>query len=112
MHLWGHAHRAYGVRKPGTKIRDEECKSLSICACIMDGTYQPVNKMIVVDVIPGDKVSIEHERTESGKSTNNDIPIFIDHGNDPKVTLTRRLSNSVLNGISSLNKKKIAPNNP
>ena len=95
-------------------IRDEEVTSLSVCACTMNGTYQPVNKMVVLDVYPegkGKRAFGEHSRTESGKSM--DGLIFEDHGKDPKVTLLRRFSESILpsSAICGSN-TKVAPMPP
>jgi hypothetical protein len=50
IHIWGHAHNAYGIRFPGEYLRNEPIKSLSICAPIMDKSYNLSHLPIILDV--------------------------------------------------------------
>jgi predicted phosphodiesterase len=50
LHLWGHAHNAYGIRQPPRILRGEPVVSLSVCAPILDKKFRPAHKPIVIDV--------------------------------------------------------------
>jgi len=50
IHIWGHAHSAYGIRLPGEYLRNEIIQSLSICAPIMDKHYNLSHLPIILDV--------------------------------------------------------------
>jgi predicted phosphodiesterase len=58
VHLWGHAHNAYGVRKPPKFLRGQPVVSLSICAPILDKKFRPVHYPIVLD-IPADSARLD-----------------------------------------------------
>lgn len=50
VHLWGHAHSSYGVRRPPMVLNGSAVSSLSICAPIMDKFYQPAHLPFILDM--------------------------------------------------------------
>lgn len=68
VHLWGHNHRSYGVRKRGESIRNKAVKALSVCAPIMGGSFRLQNPPVVLDLMPGElrqPYPIQREFTDS-----------------------------------------------
>ena len=72
IHIWGHAHNAYGIRFPGTKLRGNDIISLSICASSMDGSYNLTHLPIIIDIPRNpDLIDIPiHSDTQSNNSMN------------------------------------------
>lgn len=50
LHIWGHAHGAYGVRKPGESIWGYTMRNISVNASIMNTSYNPHNHPVVIDI--------------------------------------------------------------
>ena len=50
LHLWGHSHNSYGIRKPGEVDRDQKLEALSVCAPTMNGTFQLAHHPVVIDI--------------------------------------------------------------
>jgi predicted phosphodiesterase len=50
VHLWGHAHSSYGVRRPPMVLNGSTVRSLSICAPIMDKYFRPAHLPFVLDM--------------------------------------------------------------
>lgn len=50
VHLWGHAHSSYGVRRPPMILNGRAVRSLSICAPIMDKHFRPAHLPFVLDM--------------------------------------------------------------
>lgn len=56
LHLWGHLHNSYGVRRPGRKaIFGKDVQAPSVCAPIMDGKFKMSNLPIVIDFLRSSK---------------------------------------------------------
>lgn len=55
VHLWGHAHNSYGIRRPPMTLKGKSVVSLSICAPIMDKYFRPSHLPVVLDLSAADK---------------------------------------------------------
>ena len=50
VHVWGHNHNSYGVRRPPATLKGHPVRALSICAPIMDRKFNPAHLPVVLDV--------------------------------------------------------------
>ena len=50
IHIWGHSHNSYGIRRPPDMLKGHPVRSLSICAPIMDRRFQPSHLPVVLDI--------------------------------------------------------------
>jgi predicted phosphodiesterase len=49
LHLFGHYHWHHGIRIAKERLAANLTPSVSVCACICDGNYDPVNPVFVID---------------------------------------------------------------
>jgi predicted phosphodiesterase len=50
IHLWGHAHNSYGIRRPPEVLKGHPVVSLSVCVPIMDRRFDPSHMPVVLDL--------------------------------------------------------------
>jgi hypothetical protein len=95
VHIWGHAHNAYGIRFPGEYLRNEPIQSLSICAPIMDRHYNLSHLPIILDV----------------PNYSNDFPKLPTHLKVNHIKRTDSILTRIKMKIFRSNNNKIVPNN-
>ena len=61
VHLWGHAHNSYGIRRPPSVLKGHPVRSLSICVPIMDKKFNPTYLPVVLDM-PSHSNVLDKER--------------------------------------------------
>jgi hypothetical protein len=65
VHLFGHNHNSYGIRRPPSVLKGEPVMSLSICAPIMDKMYRPTQLPIVLDILPRNRATPQFSPLEN-----------------------------------------------